>query len=72
DFSVEMELGIPFDLGLEMQRLQQPRAGQQPVATAKIVKLIMIETLEKSTVWEREFAIIPPNQVQIRFNHWRI
>ncbi len=70
DFSTEMELGIPFDLGLEIQKLQ-PRPGQQPGATRKIVKVVVIETLEKSTVWEREFAITPPNQVQITFNHWR-
>lgn len=71
DFAEEMELGIPFDLALELQKLQQPRPGQPPVAPSKTVKVVMIETLEKTDVWEREFAIIPPNQVQVRRNHWR-
>ena len=80
DFAEEMELGIPFDLGLEAQMAaiaamqQQIRPGQPSALAApitKIVKMVMIETLEKSDVWEREFAIIPPAHVQIRRNHWR-
>jgi hypothetical protein len=73
DFAEEMELGIPLDLGLELQKLLQPRPGQPPAAAAptKVVKVVMIESLEKTDVWEREFAIIPPNQIQIRRNHWR-
>lgn len=71
DFAEEMELGIPFDLGQEVQKLQ-PRPGQQQAAaqTSKVIKLVMIESLDRSDVWEREFAIAP-NQVQIRKNHWR-
>jgi hypothetical protein len=72
DFAEEMELGTPFDLGLELQRLQaSPRQGQAPAVTSKVVKVVMIESLERSDAWEREFALVPPNQVQVRHNHWR-
>jgi hypothetical protein len=71
DFAGEMELGTPLDLGLELQKLQQPRPGQQPGSVSKIVKMVVIESLERTDVWEREFALIPPNQLQIRRNHWR-
>ena len=71
DFADEMELGTPFDLALELQKLTPPRPGQAAAATSKVVKLVMIETLEKTDVWEREFALVPPNQVQVRRNHWR-
>jgi len=71
DFAEEMELGKPCDLGLELQRLQQSRPGQQPTAASKVVKVVMIESLERSDIWEREFALIPPNQIQVRRNTWR-
>jgi len=72
DFAEEMELGTPFDLGLELQKLAAPRPGQAaPAAISKVVKVVMIESLERTDVWEREFALIPPNQAQIRRNHWR-
>jgi hypothetical protein len=70
DFAEEMELGVPFDLGLEVQKLQQQQGGgQQP--PSKTIKTVMIESLERSDVWEREFVVVPPNQVQIRGNRWR-
>jgi hypothetical protein len=61
DFAEEMELGTPFN---HIEGL-----AQLPVT--KIVKVVMIESLERSDVWEREFAISAPGQVQIRRNHWR-
>jgi hypothetical protein len=72
DFAKEMELGIPFDLGLELQKLQQPPPGEQPGARSVTLKVVMIETLERTDVWEREFAVIPTGQVQVRRNHWRV
>ena len=72
DFAEEMELGIPFNPVFELQTaLQQPQRPGQPVDASKTVKVVMIESLEKSDVWEREFAVIPPGQIQIRHNHWR-
>jgi Serine dehydrogenase proteinase len=61
DFSDEMELGVPFN----------PIEGLGQQAITKIVKVVMIESLERSDVWEREFVISPPGQMQIRRNHWR-
>lgn len=61
DFAEEMELGTPFNV---LEGL-----GQQPIT--KIVKVVMIESLERTDIWEREFAITPPGQAQIRRNHWR-
>jgi hypothetical protein len=67
DFSNEMELGTPFD---PMEGITfQP--GQPIRPTIKTVKMVIIESLERSDVWEREMVIIPPNQMQIRRNHWR-
>jgi hypothetical protein len=67
DFSDEMELGTPFDPmeGITMQ------PGQPIRPTTKTIKMVIIESLERSDVWEREMVIIPPNQMQIRRNHWR-
>jgi hypothetical protein len=67
DFSSDMELGTPFD-PMEGITIQQ---GQPIRPTIKTVKMVMIESLERSDVWEREMVIIPPNQMQIRRNHWR-
>jgi hypothetical protein len=61
DFAEEMELGIPFN----------PLEGLTAQGNVKVAKLVMIESLERSDVWEREMAIIPPGQLQIRRNHWR-
>jgi hypothetical protein len=62
-----MELGTPFDPmeGITMQ------PGQPIRPTTKTIKMVIIESLERSDVWEREMVIIPPNQMQIRRNHWR-
>ena len=71
DFAKEMELGTPFDLAGELQKLQAPRQGQAQAPVSKVLKIVMIESADKTDVWEREFALIPPNQVQVRRNHWR-
>jgi len=82
DFAEEMELGTPFDLSAEVVQMQnaqqqaliQAQQGRpvQPVQpVTKVIKMVMIESLERSDVWEREFAIVPPGQVQLRRNHWR-
>ena len=64
DFAEEMELGTPFN---PMEGL-----GQQPMQpVTKVIKVVMIESLERSDAWEREFVIVPPGQMQIRRNHWR-
>lgn len=68
DFAAEMELGTPFD---PFEGIQLVRAGQPIQPTTKTIKVVVIESLERTDVWEREFAILPPNQVQIRRNHWR-
>jgi Serine dehydrogenase proteinase len=71
DFADEMELGTPFDAGREVQTAMQqplPRAGQ-PVR--KVLKIVMIESLERADVWEREFLMMPPNQMQVLWNRWR-
>lgn len=67
DFATEMELGTPFD-PMEGVTIQP---GQPMRPTNKTVKMVMIESLERSDVWEREMVILPPNQMQIRRNHWR-
>ena len=70
DFAEEMELGTPFDPGQAAQAaIQQQQRGGQPVR--KVVKLVMIESLAKADAWEREFLIMPPNQMQIVRNGWR-
>lgn len=61
DFAEEMELGTPFN-ALE---------GLDQIPVTKTVKVVMIESSERTDIWEREFAITPPGQVQIRRNHWR-
>jgi Serine dehydrogenase proteinase len=67
DFSGEMELGTPFD---PMEGITfQP--GQQIRPVTKTSKMVIIESLERSDVWEREMLILPPNQMQIKRNHWR-
>lgn len=67
DFAGEMELGTPFD-PMEGITLQP---GQPIRPISKTVKMVMIESLERSDVWEREMVILPPNQMQIKRNHWR-
>jgi hypothetical protein len=55
-----------------MQQQQHP--GQPIVAAAipsKIAKIVMIESVGKTDIWERDIALIPPGQMQIRRNHWR-
>jgi hypothetical protein len=71
DFAAEMELGTPFDLAQEMQRFQ-PRPNQHPVVApfTKSAKLVMIESLNRTDVWEREL-LLAPGQIQLRRNHWR-
>ena len=81
DFAEEMELGIPFNFALEVQMamqqvaIQQQQHPGQPVAAAaippKIAKIVMIESLGKTDVWEREVTVVPSGQMQIRRNHWR-
>jgi len=68
DFAEEMELGVPFNPleGLTLNPLGGP---QQVVMTT--AKIVIIESLDRSDVWEREMAIFPPGQLQIRRNHWR-
>ncbi len=64
DFAEEMELGTPFN---PFEGL-----GQQPIQTlTKVTKIVMIESRDRSDVWEREILVVPPGQMQIRHNHWR-
>jgi hypothetical protein len=67
DFAGEMELGTPFD---PMEGITVT-PGQPIRPITKTVKMVMIESLGRSDVWEREMVILPPNQMQIRRNHWR-
>jgi hypothetical protein len=60
DFAEEMELGIPFI----------PAQQAQTTAQNKVLKVVMIESLERTDVWERELLIMPNNQVQIIRNGW--
>jgi serine dehydrogenase proteinase len=78
DFAEEMELGIPFNAVMEMQmavQQQQPRPGQPAAVPAaipsKVAKIVVIESAGKTNVWEREFAVVAPGQIQVRRNHWR-
>lgn len=68
DFAAEMELGTPFDI---FEGALPQRPGQALQSVSKTVKVVMIESLERSDVWERELVVLPPNQVQMRRNHWR-
>jgi hypothetical protein len=69
DFSGEMELGTPFNPALDiLSARQQPG---QPAAASKVLKIVMIESLGREDVWEREFVSAAPGQFQIRRNHWR-
>jgi hypothetical protein len=69
DYAADMELGVPFDPGIEMQVASQGRPGQ-PVH--KILKIIQIESLTRTDRWEREVNILPPmGQMQILWNYWR-
>jgi hypothetical protein len=70
DFAEEMELGTPFN-PLEAQTPPQQQSPGRPVVTSRIAKIVMIESLERTDVWEREFVAVGPNQVQMRRNHWR-
>ena len=70
DFAEEMELETPFN-PLEAQTPPQQQPPGRPVITSKIIKLVMIESLERTDVWERELAVIGGNPIQIRRNHWR-
>jgi hypothetical protein len=67
DFAEEMELGSPFNPA----EVFQQAAGRPPAQITKILKLVMIESLERSDVWENELAFVPPNQIQLRRSHWR-
>jgi hypothetical protein len=67
DFAEEMELGIPFN---PMEVFQQA-PSRPPTPITKILKLVMIESLERSDVWENELAFVSPNQIQFRRSHWR-
>lgn len=69
DFAEEMDLGIPFN-PLEGVTFN-PMGGMAAGAVANTAKIVMIESLERSDVWDREMVIIPPGQLQIRRNHWR-
>ncbi len=69
DFSEEMELGIPFNPALDVQSARPQTA--QSAAASKVLKIVMIESLEKQDVWERELASAAPGQFQIKRNHWR-
>jgi Serine dehydrogenase proteinase len=79
DFAEEMELGVPFEPGLEIQASLQQRQGQQgPIALApiqKILKIVMIESIVnnelRSDVWERKMLMMPTGQMQILSNFWR-
>ncbi len=65
DFADEMELGTPFNpIGLLGQ-------GTQQAPATKVLKIVMVESLNRSDSWEREIVIVPPGQMQIRRNHWR-
>jgi hypothetical protein len=70
DFAEEMELGTPFNL-LEAMTPPQQQVQGRTVTTSKIVKMVMIESLERTDVWERELAVIGGNQIQVRRDHWR-
>lgn len=70
DFAEEMELGTPFN-PLEAQTPPQQQSPGRAVVTSRIVKIVMIESLERTDVWEREFVTVGPNQVQMRRNYWR-
>jgi hypothetical protein len=84
DFAAEMELGTPFNplegitiptppvlAGPPGQAMTLPQPHGQLRPQKKTVSLVMIESLERSDVWEQEFSILPPAQVQIVKNHWR-
>ncbi len=67
DFAEEMQLGVPFNPSLELQ--------SQPSGTSiqKVLKIVMIESLAHTDVWERKIAIVPPlGQTQILSNYWRL
>lgn len=71
DFAKEMELGIPFDPGAEIQAAQShPQQG--PIR--KTLKIILIESGDRDDRWERELNIIPMGpvaQAQVLWNYWR-
>lgn len=69
DFATEMDLGTPFDPGQVAQAAMQQGRPPQPVHHT--IKIVMIESLERADVWERDFLIMPPNQMQILRNGWR-
>jgi hypothetical protein len=72
DFREEMELGIPFNPLEGLAPLQQPvQARQAPAPSTKTAKMVMIESLGRSDVWERELVVTPPNQIVMTRNYWR-
>jgi hypothetical protein len=74
DFADEMNLGVPFEPGLELQASLQIRQGQGPPNFApveRVLKIVAIESLERSDVWERKVLMMPTGQMQILSNFWR-
>jgi hypothetical protein len=74
DFAEEMNLGVPFEPGLELQASLQVRQGQGPPNFApveRVLKIVTIESLERSDVWERKVLMMPTGQMQILSNFWR-
>jgi len=70
DFAEEMRLGVPFDPAREAFMAVAATAPTQ--AIPKIIKKVMIESLDRADAWELvEFRIMPPNQMQIVRNGWR-
>jgi Serine dehydrogenase proteinase len=69
DFAKEMELGVPFNPAFDLQ--MAARAGQTG-PLQKTLKIVVIESLDHSDVWEREVVIMPPlGQFQILRDNWR-
>jgi hypothetical protein len=69
DFAQEMELGVPFDPGIELAAQMRPGQAMQPIR--KTLKIVIIESLTRSDVWDRDIVMMPPNQMQIIWNNWR-
>jgi len=78
DYAQEMELGVPFEPGLEIQTFLQQRHGQQAIAPGPVQKTLKIVTIEsivnnalRTDVWERKVLMLPTGQMQIMSNFWR-
>jgi hypothetical protein len=66
DFAADMELGVLFDPAREtLTAMQQQRS--MPSIT---IKRVIIESRDRADIWEQEFRLIPPNQMQIVRNGW--